>query len=166
MDIKTATVYLSLGSNQGEKLENLQKATDYISQRMRIERKSPIYDAAPMENPNQARFLNMCLQVTTGIPSNMVLFLLKGIEAKLGRLPGPANGPRIIDIDILLYGDEIVNTPDLKIPHPKMTEREFVLTPLAEIASNIIHPVTKKTIKEMADALKGKQGVNLTNFKF
>jgi 2-amino-4-hydroxy-6-hydroxymethyldihydropteridine diphosphokinase len=161
----SVAVYLGLGANMGEKQENLQKALDYISQRMRIEKKSSIYDAAPMENTNQPRFLNMACQATTSVPANMLLFLIKGIEAKLGRLPGPLNGPRIIDIDILLYGDSVINTPDLKVPHPRMAEREFVLAPLSEIAPDVIHPVAKKTIMELYEAVKGKQGVNRTNFK-
>jgi 2-amino-4-hydroxy-6-hydroxymethyldihydropteridine diphosphokinase len=165
MDMKTVTVYLGLGSNLGDKQENLGKAMDYISQRMRIEKKSSIYDTAPEADAKQPRYLNMVCQVTTSIPSNMLLFLTKGIEAKLGRLPGVPGGSRIIDIDILLYGNDVVDTPDLKIPHPRMTQREFVLAPLAEIAPDIVHPVTKKIIKELYESVRGKQGVNLTSFK-
>ena len=165
MDIKTVTVYLGLGSNLGDKQENIRKALDYISQRMRIEKKSSIYDTAPEADPSQPRYLNMACQVTTSIPSNMLLFLTKGIEAKVGRMPGPAGGSRIIDIDILLYGNDIVDTPDLKIPHPRMVKREFVLAPLSEIAPNIIHPVAKKTIKDLYESIRGSQGVNITNFK-
>jgi len=165
MEIKTVSVYLGLGSNSGEKQEYLQRAMDYIAQRMRIEKKSSVYDTAPLENTNQPRFLNMVCQVATSVPAATLIFLTKGIEAKLGRLPGPVNGPRIIDIDILLYGNDIVDTPDLKIPHPRITEREFVLAPLAEIAPNLVHPVAKKTMKELFEAVKGKQGVNITNLK-
>jgi len=143
----------------GERKDNLQKALDYISQRMRIEKKSSIYDTEPVGNTNQARFLNMVCQVTTSIPANTLLFLLKGIENKMGRMPGPVNGPRLIDIDILLYNDEIVDTPDLKIPHPRMLERAFVLVPLAEIAPEVIHPVQKKSIKDLLTAIQGKDGL-------
>jgi len=160
LDIKLVTVYLGLGSNLGEKQENLQKALDYISQRMRIEKKSSIYDTAPIGNINQPRYLNMVCQVTTGIPPATLLFLTKGIETKVGRMPGPPNSPRIIDIDILLYGNEIVDTPDLKIPHPRMTERAFVLMPLAEIAPDLVHPVEKQPIKDLLNVIKdGTQGV-------
>jgi 2-amino-4-hydroxy-6-hydroxymethyldihydropteridine diphosphokinase len=159
LDIKSVSVFLSLGSNLGEKHENLQKALDYISQRMRIEKKSSIYDTAPVGNTEQPRFLNMVCQVTTSVPPAMLLFLLKGIESKVGRLPGPTNAPRIIDIDILLYGNEIVDTPDLKIPHPRMAERAFVLIPLNEIAPDLMHPVLKQTIKDMLRMVQGTQGV-------
>jgi 2-amino-4-hydroxy-6-hydroxymethyldihydropteridine diphosphokinase len=166
VQMKIVTVYLGLGSNMGDKQENLQKALDYISQRMRVEKKSSVYDTAPIGNINQSRFLNMVCQVNTSIPASTLLFLLKGIEAKVGRMPGPVNGPRIIDIDILLYGDEVVNGPDLQIPHPRMVEREFILAPLAEIAPDLVHPVAKKTIKELLLPVEGKQGVAKTNFKF
>ena len=159
MEFKTVSVYLGLGSNMGERQDNLLKALDYISQRMRIEKKSSIYDTAPVGNENQARFLNMVCQATTSVPANTLLFLLKGIENKMGRMPGPANGPRLIDIDILLYGNEIVDTHDLKVPHPRMLERAFVLVPLAEIAPEVIHPVQKQSIKALLDAIRSKEGV-------
>lgn len=154
--MKPVSVYLSLGSNIGERQENLLKAVDYISQRMRVEKKSSIYDTAPLENPNQNRFLNMTCQVTTTIPAATLLSLFKGIENKMGRVPGPPNGPRPIDIDILLYGDDIINTPDLKVPHPRMLERAFVLVPLVEIAPDIVHPVQKRTIKELLTIVQSK----------
>jgi 2-amino-4-hydroxy-6-hydroxymethyldihydropteridine diphosphokinase len=160
LDIKLVTVYLGLGSNMGEKKENIQKALDYISQRMRIEKKSSIYDTEPIGNINQPRFLNMVCQVTTGIAPATLLFLTKGIETKVGRTPGPPNSPRIIDIDILIYGNEIINTPDLIIPHPRMNERAFVLMPFAEIAPDLIHPVEKKSIRDLLKTIKnGTQGV-------
>ncbi len=159
MDIQTVPVYLSLGSNMGERQENLTKALDYISQRMRIVKKSSIYDTAPEGNVNQARFLNMVCLVTSGIPAPTLLFLLKGIENKMGRLPAPPNSPRLIDIDILLYGDQVFDTPELKVPHPRMVERAFVLVPLAEIAPDIIHPVQKLSIKELLASIQSKKGV-------
>lgn len=156
MEIKAVSVYLSLGSNMGERQENLQRAIDYISQRMRIEKKSSIYDTAPLENADQNRFLNMACQVTTSIPVTMLLSLFKGIENKMGRVPGPPNRPRPIDIDILFYGDDIMDTPELKIPHPRMLERAFVLVPLAEIAPDLVHPVQKHTIKELLTIVQSK----------
>jgi len=143
----------------GERQENLNKALDYISQRMPIKKKSSVYDTAPEGNVSQARFLNMVCLVTSGIPAPTLLFLLKGIENKMGRMPGPPNSPRLIDIDILLYGDEIIDTPELKVPHPRMVERAFVLVPLAEIAPDVIHPVQKLTIRELLKRIQGKEGV-------
>ena len=159
MDFKIEDVYLGIGSNLGERKENINKALEYISQRMRIEKKSSIYDTEPVGNVNQARFLNMVIYVKTSIPANTLLFLLKGIESKMGRLPGPPNGPRIIDIDILLYGNQVIDTPDLKVPHPRMLERAFVIVPLAEIAPDLVHPVQKKTIQEIRETLRTNNGL-------
>ena len=165
LDINTTTVFLGIGTNLGEKIDNLNKALEYISQRICIENKSSIYDTVPESDPNQPRYLNMVCQVKTSIPADTLLFLTKGIEAKLGRKPGSTGKSRIIDIDILIYGDTIIDKPDLKIPHPKMIYREFVLAPLSEIAPDTIHPITKKTIRELYEIVRGKQGVNLTELK-
>ena len=156
-----ATVYLGLGSNMGEKQENLIRALDYISQRLRIEKKSSVYDTEPVGNVNQPRFLNMVCRVSTSLPPASLLGVLKGIESKMGRLPsGSSTSPRPIDIDILLYGDEVIDTPDLKIPHPRLAERAFVLVPLAEIAPDLIHPVLKHSVKDLLRLIQGNtQGV-------
>jgi GTP cyclohydrolase-4 len=160
MEFKIVPVYLGLGSNMGEKQENLLRAMDYISQRLRIEKKSSVYDTEPVGNVNQSRFLNMVCRVSTSLAPNMLLTVLKAIESKMGRLPNnPPNSPRPIDIDILLYGDQIVDTPELKIPHPQLAERAFVLVPLAEIAPDLIHPVNKQSIKDLLRLVQGTQGV-------
>lgn len=160
MEFKIVPVYLGLGSNMGEKQENLLRAMDYISQRLRIEKKSSMYDTEPVGNVNQPRYLNMVCRVSTSLAPATLLSVLKGIESKMGRLPvHPANSPRIIDIDILLFGDEVVDTPDLKIPHPKLAERAFVLVPLAEIAPDLVHPVLKQSIKDLLRLVQGTQGV-------
>ncbi|MFC1874984.1 2-amino-4-hydroxy-6-hydroxymethyldihydropteridine diphosphokinase [Chloroflexota bacterium] len=154
MNVETVIVYLSLGSNLGDHKENLDRALEYLSQRLRVTGKSSVYDTEPMENPAQPRFLNMVCQAKTMLKPEDLLTLVKGIERKMGRLPSRPNSPRPIDIDILFYGDKVISTPELKIPHPRMNHRAFVLVPLAEIAPTLVHPVNKKTAKEMLREIK------------
>lgn len=154
------SVYLGLGSNIGDRRKYLEQALDFISQRMKIVEQSSIYDTAPMENPDQPRFLNMVVRVETSLQPDQLLPLLKGIESKMGRTPSKPNSPRPIDIDILFYGDRTWDSPSLVIPHPKIAERGFVLVPLNEIAPRLVHPVTKKKVREMLKELnKGVQGI-------
>jgi 2-amino-4-hydroxy-6-hydroxymethyldihydropteridine diphosphokinase len=154
----TVTVYLSLGSNLGNRQENLDRALKLLSERMRIGKVSSIYDTEPIGPVSQPRFLNLACEAFTRLTPEGLLALVKGIEAKMGRY-SRSGEPRIIDIDILLYGDQTVNKPDLVIPHPGMAERSFVLIPLAEIAPDVIHPVLQKPIKELNKAIKEVQGV-------
>ncbi len=153
------TVYLGLGSNIGDRPGNLNRALDFLSQRLRVVQVSSVYDTEPVGNPDQPRFLNMVCQVTTGLEPMALLSLVKGIESKLGRLPRTSNLPRPIDIDILFYGDRIIETPKLTVPHPRLTERAFVLIPLAEIAPDLVHPVNGKTVKELMKSVTEMQGV-------
>ena len=152
------TVYLSLGSNMGNRENNLEEALKLLGQRMQVGKISSIYDTAPLGITSQPRFLNVACQVFTRLTPEGLLALAKGIEHKMGR-HGRTGEPRPMDIDILLYGDTVMDTRELKIPHPQMAEREFVLVPLAEIAPDAVHPVTGKTVREMREAIKEKQGV-------
>jgi len=152
------TAYLSLGSNLGNRQENLDTALKLMSQRMQIGKISSIYDTEAIGSIAQPRFLNLACEVFTRLTPEGLLALVKGVELKMGR-HSRSGEPRTIDIDILLYGNTVVKTKDLEIPHPRMTERQFVLVPLAEIAPDAVHPVTKKTIKEMNKAIKEVQGV-------
>jgi len=157
-ELKTVTVYLSLGSNMGDREDNLKKALDFLSQRLRIEKASSLYDTEPVGKVDQPRFLNMVCRVFTTLGPKELLNTVKGIESKMGRFSAERNAPRPIDIDILFYGDQIVETPELVIPHPRLTERAFVLIPLAEIAPDLKHPVFGKTIMEFKQGV-GIQGV-------
>ena len=152
------TVYLGLGPNMGNRQANLDMALKLLSERMRVGKVSSIYDTEPIDNVNQPRFLNLACEVQTRLAPEGLLALIKGIEQKMGRYSRTGE-PRIIDIDILLYGDVAMETPNLTIPHAQMVNRSFVLTPLSEIAPDVIHPVTKKTIKLMKKAIKEQQGV-------
>jgi 2-amino-4-hydroxy-6-hydroxymethyldihydropteridine diphosphokinase len=150
------TAYLGLGSNLGDRRQNLDQALTFLAERIKVEKRSPIYDTAPVGNTNQPRFLNMAVRIATRLPAATLLFMAKGIEAKLGRVP--VDSPRPIDIDILFYGDQVIDTPpDLVVPHPRMLERAFVLLPLADIAPDLVHPALKKTIRQLRDEVSGKE---------
>jgi len=159
LNVEGVTAYLGLGSNMGNRQDNLEKALELLSQRLRIEKVSSIYDTEPVGNVNQPRFLNLVCQVYTSLIPIALLTLGKGIESKLGRVSNKPNMPRPIDIDILLYGNQIIETPELVIPHPRLTERAFVLIPLAQIAPDLVHPVNGKTIKELLEGITEVQGV-------
>lgn len=159
MSSELEVVYLCLGSNLGDRQDNLDRALDQLSQRFKVRRVSSIYDTEPVGDTEQPRFLNLVCQVSTRLAPMELLTLVKGIEMKLGRMPGKPNAPRSIDIDILLYGDRVIETPKLVIPHPRLTERAFVLVPLAEIAPDLVHPVSGKTIRELLQRITETQGV-------
>ena len=161
LSFEPVVVYLGLGSNMGNRQDRLDRALELLSQRLPVDQVSPIYDTEPLGNTNQPRFLNMVCQVHTRLVPTELLSLVKGIELKLGRAPGTFNAPRPVDIDILFFGDQVIDTPDLVIPHPRLTERAFVLVPLAEIAPGLVHPVNGKTVRELLQAVTETQSVLL-----
>jgi len=143
------TVYLGLGSNLGDRDANLSAALRALAAIVTIEHVSSVYDTAPMLYTDQPRFHNLVCQARTSLSPDALLHAVKEIERQLGRTSGPRYGPRVIDIDLLLYDKLIVNTAALTIPHPRMAERAFVLAPLAEIALTLTHPVLGETIDEL-----------------
>ena len=152
-------VYLSLGSNLGDRRANLKKALSLLGDSVDIASVSSVYDTKPVGVGEQPRFLNLMCRVNTNIGPLQLLSLIKGIESSMGRDLKLKNAPRIIDIDIIFYGDTIMESPELIIPHPRMLERAFVLIPFAEIAPEIVHPVSGERIDELASRVEDRDGV-------
>ena len=143
-------VHIGIGSNLGDREEHCRKALRLFSERgIHIRRRSSMYETEPWGEKDQPRFINMAIEGETGLGPAGLLEVLKIIEDEVGRVETFRWGPRVIDLDILLYDDLVMETPELKIPHPRMHEREFVLRPLAEIAPDKIHPLLKKTMREL-----------------
>jgi len=155
--------YLSLGSNLGDRQLNLERAVELLAKEVRLEQLSSFYETEPIGYREQPRFLNAVCQLTTSLTPEELLALAKQIEATLGRIPSFLNAPRPIDIDILFYGNKVINSPQLIIPHPRLEERAFVLVPLAEIAPDLAHPVSGRTIREMVERVEGLEGVKKWN---
>ena len=149
------TVYLALGANLGDRLASLRNAVGRLSDAVAVERLSSVYETEPAYLLDQPRFLNMALRGHTALDPHVLLAGLKRIEREMGRAAGPRNGPRAIDLDILLYDSLALATADLTIPHPRMAERPFVLAPLAEIAPELVPPGWGRTIGELASVVRG-----------
>jgi 2-amino-4-hydroxy-6-hydroxymethyldihydropteridine diphosphokinase len=144
------TVYLALGSNIGGRESHLRAAIENMaSAGIRVVRESPIYETEPVGYTAQRWFLNMVVEAETALFPMQLLTRIGKIERALGRVRTIPNGPRTIDIDILLYGRAVVRTPRLEIPHPRMHERRFVLAPLADLAPDLRHSVSRKTVRQM-----------------
>lgn len=134
-------------------------ALELLSQKVNLEKVSSIYETEPVGYKEQPLFLNMVCQISTDLSPGELLHLAKDIETKMGRKLSFPNAPRPIDIDILLYDDQIIQTQDLTIPHPRLADRAFVLIPLAEIAPELTHPQLDKSMAELTSIVEGRSGV-------
>jgi 2-amino-4-hydroxy-6-hydroxymethyldihydropteridine diphosphokinase len=141
------TVYISLGSNVGDREANLRRAIQLMEQSgVAITKLSSLYETEPVGYLDQPWFLNAALEATTDLAPELLLSTLCGIESQMGSSKPFPNGPRLIDLDVLLYGVALIDTPTLQVPHPRMLQRNFVLAPLAEIAPQLRHPSWSATI--------------------
>ncbi len=144
------TIYLSLGSNMGDRAENIARAIAGMADcGVRVLRRSSLYETEPVDLPALTWFLNCVVEAETELMPHQLLHALQELEHSLGRRKSVVRGPRVIDIDILLFGSSIVRSRDLEIPHPRMAGRRFVLVPLRELAPMLRHPVLKKAFSEL-----------------
>jgi 2-amino-4-hydroxy-6-hydroxymethyldihydropteridine diphosphokinase len=144
------TIFLSLGSNVGDREQNIAQAIEAMASRgIQVRRQSSLYATEPVDLPMQSWFLNCVVEAQTELMPRQLLHALQELELDLGRRRLVRSGPRVVDIDILLYGSSVVRAPELEVPHPRMAERRFVLVPLRELAPALRHPTLKKTIAEL-----------------
>ena len=148
-------VFLLLGSNLGDREGYLQKATELIETELgKATQKSSIYETEAWGKTDEPNYLNQVVRIDTALPAREVLEKVLQIETKMGRIREEKWGSRIIDVDILFYGQDIINEPGLIVPHPQLHNRKFTLEPLSEMASDLQHPVLKKSIFQLKSELK------------
>lgn len=152
-------VYLSLGSNLGDRAENLRLALEKLGDLGTVQAVSALYETEPVGLASQPWFLNCAAKFDTEKMPRQLIAGILNLEQAMGRQRKQKDGPRMIDIDILLFGSSVIDTHSLTVPHPRLHERRFVLEPLAEIAPDARHPIFKRTIRELRDALPPGQTV-------
>jgi 2-amino-4-hydroxy-6-hydroxymethyldihydropteridine diphosphokinase len=145
-------VYLALGCNLGDRTASLARAVRSLAPAVSLDTNSRIYQSDPAYVTDQPTFYNAVVGGVTSLEPLALLRQLKRLESELGRVPSERNGPRAIDLDILFYGGDSFDSKELTIPHPRITERTFVLVPLVEIAPDLVHPTTGKTMRELLAA--------------
>src|SRR5208283_1001040 len=148
--------YIALGSNQGDRRDYLDRAIQALRQRLdvRVHRVSPYYETEAVGGPSgQGAYLNAAAELDTDIRPDELLRVLLEVERGIGRVRGERFGPRTIDLDLLLYGDQVLDGPELQLPHPRLHERRFVLEPLAAIAPLLVHPVLGRSVQDLLAAL-------------
>ena len=156
--MKEHIVYLALGTNLGDRTANLKQAIAALTPQLEVKAKSQVYETPPWGVEDQPKFLNQVIKANTYLDPEPLLKHLKRLEVALGRKESVPNGPRLIDMDILFYDDLVLDKASIVIPHPRLHERGFVLLPLMEIAPNLVHPVNKKSVREMAE-LCSREGI-------
>ncbi|HTG29939.1 MAG TPA: 2-amino-4-hydroxy-6-hydroxymethyldihydropteridine diphosphokinase [Methylomirabilota bacterium] len=163
-EIKSEIVFLSLGSNVGDREKNLRDAIAALPELgVQIKKVSSIYETEPLDLLEQPWFLNCVVEGETTVPPAALLKELRELEKRMGSKKPVARGPRLIDLDILVYGLQTINSPELQVPHPRMHVRRFVLAPLAEIAPDLKHPSWRGNAAQLLDALKDKSAVKKIN---
>ena len=151
--VQLVRTFLLLGSNLGDRQDHLEKARTLIKRRIgKLVAISSVYQTAAWGNTEQAAFLNQVIGAETRLTPEQIWTAVQGIEKKEGRTPSEKWGPRTLDIDILFYGDQIINTPTLTIPHPEIANRRFTLEPLMEVEPDLVHPVLNKTVRKLLAA--------------